>query len=141
MHGLLLTEEITEMLGGRIEVQSQLGEGSTFRFFIQTRTITPPSPIAAMVEASQTTSRPESIRADSGTMTPAHSVSSNVSMGSMQDDDWTEQHILIVEDNIINQTVLKRQLVKAGLTCDGEFARARDVNLWQSRTTAWKHST
>lgn len=29
-------------------------------------------------------------------------------------------HILIVEDNLINQTVLKRQITKAGLTCDGK---------------------
>lgn len=28
--------------------------------------------------------------------------------------------MLIVEDNLINQTVLKRQLIKAGLSCNGE---------------------
>ena len=28
-------------------------------------------------------------------------------------------HVLIVEDNIINQTVLKRQLTKSGFTCEG----------------------
>lgn len=32
------------------------------------------------------------------------------------------EHVLIVEDNLINQTVLKRQLVKAGLSCNGEFS-------------------
>ena len=104
-------------------MQSLLGQGSTFRFFIQTRTITPPSAIAVMVEASHL-ARPipqHSDSANSGSVTPAISLSSNTSMGSMLDDDWTEQHILIVEDNIINQTVLKRQLVKAGLTCDGEL--------------------
>lgn len=30
-------------------------------------------------------------------------------------------HVLIVEDNIINQTVLKRQMIKSGFTCDGEY--------------------
>jgi CheY-like chemotaxis protein len=29
-------------------------------------------------------------------------------------------HALVVEDNIINQTVLRRQLLKAGWQCDGE---------------------
>lgn len=33
----------------------------------------------------------------------------------------TSKIVLIVEDNIINQTVLKRQLVKAGYTCEGVF--------------------
>lgn len=28
-------------------------------------------------------------------------------------------HALVVEDNIINQTVLRRQLLKAGWKCDG----------------------
>jgi CheY-like chemotaxis protein len=32
-----------------------------------------------------------------------------------------DMHILIVEDNLINQTVLRRQITKAGLTCDGAF--------------------
>ena len=133
--------EITEMLGGRIEVHSQLGEGSTFRFFIQTRTITPPSAIASMVEASHAVpKRGSSMRTDSGSVTPALSVSSNVSMGSMVDDDWTEQHILIVEDNIINQTVLKRQLVKAGLTCDGESAVMRLIFKAHSSREQWSGS-
>jgi CheY-like chemotaxis protein len=30
--------------------------------------------------------------------------------------------VLVVEDNIISQTVLKRQLVNAGLTCDGQYS-------------------
>ena len=119
-----LRAEITELLGGRIEVQSQLGEGSTFRFFVKTRAVAPKSAIAAMVDATSSATRPELSRdnslqsAQSGAMTPALSVSSNQSMGSYADNDWSDHHILIVEDNIINQTVLKRQLVKAGLTCD-----------------------
>lgn len=119
--------EITEMLGGRIEVQSSLGDGSVFRFFIKTRAVTPPSAIAAMV-ASTSTPRLEYVQRQSetsGEMTPTLSMSSSQSIGSMVETDWTTQHILIVEDNLINQTVLKRQLVKAGLTCDGESTIAR----------------
>lgn len=29
--------------------------------------------------------------------------------------------VLLVEDNVINQTALRRQLVKVGLSCDGEY--------------------
>lgn len=30
-----------------------------------------------------------------------------------------KRSVLVVEDNLINQTVLKRQMIKAGWTCDG----------------------
>jgi CheY-like chemotaxis protein len=42
--------------------------------------------------------------------------------GSPPPEGTEHMHILIVEDNIINQTVLKRQIIKAGLTCDGKLA-------------------
>lgn len=57
-------------------------------------------------------------------MTPGSSVTDNSSLfkstGTPPPEGVENMHILIVEDNIINQTVLKRQIVKAGLTCDGE---------------------
>jgi hypothetical protein len=43
--------EITELLGGRIEVKSDLGQGSVFRFFIKTAAAAPKSPLAMYVEA------------------------------------------------------------------------------------------
>lgn len=33
--GLFVTRRLTELMGGRIEVDSKLGEGSIFRFFIK----------------------------------------------------------------------------------------------------------
>lgn len=54
-------------------------------------------------------------------MTPtSSSLTSAADIGSSTPppEGWESQHILIVEDNVINQTVLKRQIVKAGLTCD-----------------------
>lgn len=135
--GLFICRKITELLGGRIEVISSLGEGSTFRFFIKTRTIAQPTPLAALVEPtssvalidgpsrSNSTSTIPSVSAiESRSMTRTSSIVSTpsaMSIGSTDLDDVDGFHILIVEDNIINQTVLKRQLVKAGLTCDGEY--------------------
>ena len=37
-------------------------------------------------------------------------------------------HILVVEDNQINQTILKRQMVKAGLTCEGEYSESLGIH-------------
>ncbi|WVW79173.1 hypothetical protein I302_101139 [Kwoniella bestiolae CBS 10118] len=74
--GLFICKRISELLGGRIELESQLGVGSA------------PAP------------------------TLSYSPVKSVTPGQIS------IHFLIVEDNIINQTVLKRQIVKAGFTCD-----------------------
>jgi hypothetical protein len=46
----MLKPEITELLGGRIEVISDLGQGSVFRFFIKTAAAAPKSALAMYVE-------------------------------------------------------------------------------------------
>ncbi|KAK8861422.1 hypothetical protein IAR55_002241 [Kwoniella newhampshirensis] len=117
--GLFICRKITELLGGRIEVLSQLGQGTVFRFFIKTRTVAPPSALASYMAAISLNS---SGMASSFLMTPSSSVASSrassASSAATPPLDGGSEHILIVEDNIINQTVLKRQIVKAGLTCD-----------------------
>lgn len=115
--------EITELLGGRIEVQSTLGEGSSesidfsfakpsaFRFFIQTRASAPDSKLDERA----------------GTLPPAvdapDGVYAHIGAATVPTDDGKSErtfHALVVEDNVINQTVLRRQLLKAGWQCDGE---------------------
>lgn len=82
-----LMAEITELLGGDIEVQSDVGCGSDFRFYIKSRTVS--------IESTRTTSP-----------TPA----------TLEEPD-PSLNVLIVEDNAINQTVLKRQILKSGHRC------------------------
>ena len=91
-----------------------------FRFFVKVRTAAPLSPIAAMVQATTPPApiRPSPIQELSRSGSTMSSVSSVDSNATASDD---ALHILIVEDNVINQTVLKRQMIKAGLTCDGEL--------------------
>lgn len=86
--GLFICKNITELLGGRIEVESIAGKGSEFRLFIQSETISLPLQSAPMVEKEIAQSVPQKL------------------------------NVLIVEDNAINSTVLKRQILKAGLECD-----------------------
>jgi hypothetical protein len=85
-------------VGGRIEVASEHGKGSTFRFFIQART-------------TQTAKR--QLSTDSVDRPPLKKRSTHglASLGP-------KPHVLIVEDNLINQTVLLRQLKHVGLTCE-----------------------
>ncbi|KAK6907214.1 hypothetical protein I203_101204 [Kwoniella mangroviensis CBS 8507] len=121
--GLFICRKITELLGGRIEVLSQLGEGSVFRFFIKTRTVTPSSALAAYVEAANLGALRSPANPSFTRSSPSPSIisggtgSSSMSTSPSLESTFAE-HVLIVEDNIINQTVLKRQIVKAGLTCD-----------------------
>jgi hypothetical protein len=85
--GLFVCRKITELMGGRIEVASEYGRGSVFRFFVQTR------PCAAVVSRK----RPTLARAVD-----------------------TARRILVVEDNVINRTVLQRQLKHVGLQSECE---------------------
>ncbi|WVF67534.1 hypothetical protein IAT40_002290 [Kwoniella sp. CBS 6097] len=87
-------------MGGKIDVISQKGHGSTFRFYIKARTC-------------QTAARVEN-----GFALP------KAKLKSTRDDTprfagvGRKPHVLIVEDNIINQTVLSRQLRHCNVTCD-----------------------
>lgn len=92
-------------MGGRIEVTSEHGKGSTFRFFIQART-------------AQTQKRVHD-RSNSGDKVRPplkKRVTGKGGMGVI----GPKPHVLIVEDNLINQTVLMRQLKHVGLTTEGE---------------------
>ena len=97
--GLFVCRKITEIMGGRIEVASTHGHGSTFRFFIQARV-----------------SKSKRIHPGSTSSSPAKRKALSNKKGML----GPKPHVLIVEDNLINQTVLKRQLKHVGLTCDGE---------------------
>ncbi|BEJ14043.1 hypothetical protein CspHIS471_0312170 [Cutaneotrichosporon sp. HIS471] len=90
--GLFVCRQLTERMGGHIDVVSEHGHGSEFRFYIRTRAcLSPETPPA------------ESPRSDNA---------ANDVAGPFK------PHILVVEDNIINRTVLVRQLQHVGLTVE-----------------------
>ncbi|KAJ5055634.1 Pyoverdine/dityrosine biosynthesis protein-domain-containing protein [Bipolaris maydis] len=86
--GLFISKELTEKQGGEIGVASVLGEGSTFGFYVKTRRVEPqPKTLKEMFQQV-----------------------GNTEFASRQ------LRVLLVEDNLINQRVLGKQLKKAG--CD-----------------------
>ncbi|WVQ71976.1 hypothetical protein IAR50_001519 [Cryptococcus sp. DSM 104548] len=95
--GLFVCRKLSELMGGGITVVSEKGKGSTFRWYIKAKTChTAPQTAASSLRAKIQASR-DAPRYFGLTRNP---------------------HVLIVEDNLINQTVLARQLKHCNLTCD-----------------------
>ncbi|KAF8324461.1 uncharacterized protein EI90DRAFT_3129926 [Cantharellus anzutake] len=87
--GLFVSRKLCELMGGRIEVSSEYGRGATFRFFVQGESFIPPIP-------------------------PAPAAPGQESKIEVKDPAPVPLRVLITEDNQINQTVLNRQLRRAG---------------------------
>jgi CheY-like chemotaxis protein len=110
-------------------VASELGQGSTFAFYVKSR------------RAEDHVSRVEN--------TPSQAASSRSMshMTSIKGSTVTEGklHILLVEDNIVNQQVVEKQLTKAG--CVVMVANhgiealevLRSSDLWHEKTESSKH--
>jgi signal transduction histidine kinase/AmiR/NasT family two-component response regulator len=110
--GLFISRELTELQGGEIGVKSKPGEGSTFAFYIRTRRAQPPVDADRLAPA---LSNKETKRKSAEFRTRAKSVNA-ASSGGANAPPKSDLHILLVEDNIVNQKVLAQQLRKTGCT-------------------------
>ncbi|ORY86727.1 hypothetical protein BCR35DRAFT_302458 [Leucosporidium creatinivorum] len=109
--GLYVSKALVELHDGFIEVESTPGRGSVFRFLIPAAvaslTVTTPplpslSPLSMVPRPKRAASRPTFERRESSKNLRANGSSP------------VPKHILVVEDNLINQKVLTRQLKLAG---------------------------
>ncbi|XPT00456.1 hypothetical protein M3J09_009609 [Ascochyta lentis] len=112
--GLFISKSLATLQGGAIGVASDPDVGSTFAFFISTRKATPPAG--------------QSLNTRPG---PQRTVSTENAMKGVK------LNILIVEDNLVNQKVLKKQLAKFGWTISvaGDGQQALD---WLKGSVYWR---
>ncbi|KAL2062733.1 hypothetical protein VTL71DRAFT_5805 [Oculimacula yallundae] len=94
--GLFISRELTELQGGEIGVDSKEGAGSTFAFYIKARRS------VDVPNHPSTGSTPNLLPIDTSRSSPRDSKIRR------------NYHILLVEDNLINQKVLSKQLRSAG---------------------------
>lgn len=106
--GLFISRELAGLQGGEIGVSSEENQGSTFAFFIRTCHSVAPAPAKlAMRTVNGGLKRNSS---STKILTRAGSATS-----SMPEDGADSQvSVLVVEDNLLNQRVLKQQLTKHG---------------------------
>jgi signal transduction histidine kinase/CheY-like chemotaxis protein len=102
--GLSISRELVNLMGGRISVESHKGHGSTFSFTVRCSAFTDAHGIVLDPQIRQTMEKP-------GTWVPP------------------ELPILVVEDNPLNQVILKRMLLQLGCKAEvaGDGAEAVDV--------------
>lgn len=111
--GLFISRQLTELHGGQIGVGSEAGVGSTFGFYIKCRRAPVPGDVGTDdMDASSTVQSLQNAKASlplrtERPLTPA-------SPPPLPTLDFSKIHVLIVEDNLVNQKVLSKQLKKIG---------------------------
>lgn len=148
--GLFISRELTELQGGEIGVASARGVGSTFAFYIKARQSTipsdPPSPTMPITRKNSSgkpvLTVPETRRISPGktnnrttlAVPPNTPRTPSPSGGFLQ---YSTIKVLIVEDNLVNQRVLQKQLRNVGFTTEvaNHGGEALDILM---NTNFWK---
>jgi CheY-like chemotaxis protein len=129
--GLFISRELTELQGGQIGVSSRRGSGSCFVFFVRalqvqegthdlsrtsSRSLSDDLIASPVLPQTQTfESRPTAQRLASA-ISPAKTNGTAINEELQTASKPTKLHVLLVEDNIINQKVIATQLRRLGNT-------------------------
>ena len=124
--GLFISRELVELQGGEVGVASQSGKGSIFAFYVKARRsqgnispsdnslVSTPSQSRKSSKTTHLTGLSTQLLSPSKSEQPITSPKAiSITHSTMPADSF---HVLIVEDNLINQKVLAAQLRKIGCT-------------------------
>jgi CheY-like chemotaxis protein len=117
--GLFISRELVELQGGEIGVSSESGKGSTFAFYVKARrSSAPPQDAEDPLNAAQVRkgSGPKSMRLSTPNPSP-NGVGPDATTplpATTKGEGETSLRVLVVEDNLVNQKVLAKQLQKIG---------------------------
>ncbi|KAJ9663795.1 hypothetical protein H2201_005516 [Coniosporium apollinis] len=114
--GLFISRQITETMGGEIGVASEEGKGSTFFFFVKTQHAAKPKD---EVDGERSvllppTAKPVPVAVDAELAPPLPIREAEFEAKPPAAKGPTPSDILVVEDNLVNQKVLSKQLSTRG---------------------------
>ena len=116
--GLFISRELTELQGGEIGVESESGKGSTFAFYVVARrSMAPPDTDGGTglkrtltADAHSRSKSAPSVAVKKATQTLAKTTNGLLPVPK----EAATKKVLIIEDNLVNQRVLQKQLKNLG---------------------------
>ena len=114
--GLFISRELVELQGGGIGVSSERGVGSTFAFYIKARKSSGPKEDRDHLSPNGTIRKPSMTRSSKPMSVNKPMPSNESQMNTNSPPNLAHLKVLIVEDNLVNQRVLSKQLRNQGCT-------------------------